>query len=77
MANDNFSVIDEYGRVVVPKSIRERMRTNQVVFIFDDKNQDVHMVPVRDLSEWKGRFKGILKDYLKTHEDDSNDTYRR
>lgn len=77
MANENISFIDSYGRVVVPKSIRDKLNTKEVVFHYDEKNKDVHLIPVKNLREWKGRFKGILKDYLKTHEDDSDDTYRR
>ncbi len=77
MANPNISVIDAYGRVVIPKEIREKMNSMEVVFIYDEKHEDVHMVPVTDITEWKGKFKGILKDYLKTHEEDSDDTYRR
>ncbi len=77
MANENISLIDEYGRVVVPKAIRDKIDTNEVVFLYDNKNKDVHMVPVRDISEWKGKFKGILKDYVQTHEEDWNDHYHR
>lgn len=76
MANENTSTIDVYGRVVVPKSIREKMKSNEVVFFYDEKNEDVHMLPVKHISEWKGKFKGILKDYLKSHEED-DDPYRR
>jgi AbrB family looped-hinge helix DNA binding protein len=77
MANENISTIDEYGRVVVPKTIREKLKTNDIIFIYDQKNKDVHLVPVRDISEWKGKFKGILKNFQKEHEEDWNDPYRR
>ena len=77
MVNENISVIDDYGRVVVPKNIREKMASKEVVFIYDHKNEDVHMVPVKEISDWKGKFKGILKGYLKSHDEDSNDSYRR
>lgn len=77
MANDNVSYIDEYGRIVVPKTIREKLKATEVVFIYDQKHHDVHMVPVRNISEWKGKFKGILKNYLKKHEEDLDDPYRR
>ncbi len=76
MANQNISKIDEYGRVVVPRQIREKMKTNDVVFIYDEKHEDVHMVPIRSFRDWKGRFKGILKDYMKTHTEDQDDPYR-
>ncbi len=76
MANENISTIDEYGRVVVPKNIREKMKSREVLFLYDEKNEDVHLVPIKKISEWKGKFKGILKNYLKTHEEDSNDPYR-
>jgi len=76
MANENISTIDGYGRVVVPKTIRDKLQTNDVVFIYDQKNKDVHLVPVRDITHWKGRFKGILKKFQKEHEEDWNDPYR-
>ena len=77
MANANVSVVDEYGRVVVPKNIRERMKSKEVVFVYDEKNEDVHMVPIKDITEWIGRFKGASKNFLKEHEEDWNDSYRR
>ncbi len=74
--NENASVIDDYGRVLVPKYIREKLKTNQVVFVYDNKNEDVHLIPVRDISYWKGKAKGITKDFFKKHEDDWYDPYR-
>ena len=53
------------------------MKTNEVVFIYDEKNEDVHMMPIRDISEWVGKFKGADKRFLKEHEEDWNDSYRR
>ena len=77
MADENISTIDQYGRIVIPKGIREKMKSSEVVFIYDEKNEDVHLVPVKPLSAWKGKFKGILKNYLKSHEEEQDDPYRR
>ncbi len=77
MANENVSTIDEYGRVVVPKEIRDKLKTNDIVFVYDEKNKDVHVVPVRNLKYWAGKSKGITKDYLKTHKEDWDGHSRR
>ncbi|MEK6981768.1 MAG: hypothetical protein AABX38_02455 [Candidatus Micrarchaeota archaeon] len=77
MANESITLIDQYGRLVVPKSIRDKFETKQVVLIYDEKNKDAHIIPVKNISEWKGKFKGILKNYMKEHEEDQNDTHRR
>lgn len=68
--------IDSYGRVVVPKHIREKMKGDTVVFIYDHKNEDVHMIPLRSLSHWAGKAKGITKEFSKKHEEDWYDPYR-
>ena len=69
-------IIDRYGRIVIPKKIREQIPGNRVILVYDKKNEDVHIVPVKSISAWKGRFSGITKEYLKHHGETDNDTYR-
>jgi len=69
--------LDDYGRIVVPKGIREKMKSKEVVFIYDEKNEDVHMIPIKDIAKWVGRFRGASKNFLEEHEEDWNDPYRR
>ena len=76
MANEDECTIDNYGRVVIPKDIREKINASSVVFIYDHKNEDVHMIPVRDLSYWAGKAGGITKEFSKKHEEDWYDPYR-
>ncbi len=77
MSEKMFVELDKFGRVVIPKEIREEVNCDKFEVVYDRKNKDVHLFPVRDIREWKGKAKGILKDYLKEHEEDWNDPYRR
>ena len=62
--------------MVVPKEIRDKLKTNEIVFVYDEKNSNVHIVPVRSLKYWAGKAKGITKEYLRTYEEDWNDNSR-
>ncbi len=64
------SVIDSFGRVVIPKHIRHKLKSNTIEFIVDEDEESIKLVPVKPLSYWSGKAKGILKSYEKTHNED-------
>jgi bifunctional DNA-binding transcriptional regulator/antitoxin component of YhaV-PrlF toxin-antitoxin module len=67
MENANVSIIDKFGRLAVPKKIRARLGTNKIEFVVCGNESAVKLVPVRDISEFRGKFKGVLKDFNRFH----------
>ncbi|MBI5227343.1 hypothetical protein HY988_02030 [Candidatus Micrarchaeota archaeon] len=61
-----FVEMDSSGRIVIPKSIRDKIGTKKKLEIyFDETHKDIHIKPVKDIREFFGAFKGIKAQFKK------------
>lgn len=60
--------IDEYGRIVIPISIRKKLKTN--IFILKIVDRKIHLEPIKTLSliSLVDSIEVNVKDFTDTHE---------
>jgi len=69
MTEKNVVVVDEYGRIVIPKRVRKIFRTSK--FEIDVKEEKIELKPIKSLDELFGSLPELdLKWIKREHEEE-------